>query len=320
MNARRAPEPKVSFFDRTKHFARHLPHRLSQPARNTAVMLWLHAHDDGTDIYLSVETLMSMTALPRRGQFRALKELMAAHYLIEDGWKVYSNTLRTRRRRLNLEKMQADRAAEIAALGGDTGVTVASEHSDTVGAESDTHVTWGDDTRVTKTFPSEPTKEPPLISPNSARCASWMNHDEAPPPPDLLGKPDDLTPAAGKKASKRAANASLDVAALVETWNRICGPKLGKVTRLSETRRQTLLKRMNDEMENDPAQWERFCQRVVASRFLTGVKTDFKADFDWCLTAKYSVRILEGIYNRDPEDQVDRREAPRRFIPSPGTI
>lgn len=316
MSIRRAPEPKVSFFDRTKHFARHLPHSLSQPARNTAVMLWLHAHDDGTDIYLSVETLMSMTALPRRAQFRALKELIAASYLIEDGWKVYSNTLRTRRRRLNLEKMQEDRAAEIAALGGDAGVTVGGGHSDTEGVESDTHVTWGGDTHITKTFPSEPTKEPPL----TVRCASWMNSKEPAPMTDLLGEPADRKPAAEKKPSKRAANAALDVAGLVETWNRIVGPTLGKVTRLSETRRQTLLKRMNDEMENDPAQWEKFCRRVIASRFLTGIKTDFKADFDWCLTAKYSVRILEGIYNRDPEDQVERRDAPRRFTPSPGTI
>jgi len=328
MSGQRAPA--VSFFDRTKHFARHLPHKISQPARTTAIILWLHAHDDGTDIYLSVDTLMSMTALPRRAQFRALKELLAAGYLMEDGWKVYSNTLRTRRRRLNLAKMQEDRAAEIAAAAlaerGDTSVTAVGGQGDTEGFESDTSVTRGGVTSVTKTFPLEPTNKPPQNTP-AARGASWMLPKEDRPPATLFGDPD--RPRAKseppKKLSKKAANDALDLDALRATWDRICGPTMGTVKFFNDTRQRALRGRMAEFFDNDAAKWEAFCRKMALSRYLTGQVNDFRATFDWALKPANTVKIIEGNYNRDQPSQQSTynphlRPGDPGWRPSPGTI
>ena len=108
----RRASKSVSHYDRTKQFGRSMPKGLSSQAKLTAVFLFAHALDDGTGIYCSVDTLMDMTGFTRSTQFRALKELIAAEYLIEDGWKVYSNLTKTRRRRLDLDRMAAVRSAE----------------------------------------------------------------------------------------------------------------------------------------------------------------------------------------------------------------
>lgn len=126
---KRAPKP-VSHFDRTKAFGRAMPRSMSTNARITAVFLFTHAHDDGTGIYCSVETLSEMTGLPARTQFRAIKELIDAEYLIDDGWRVYGNGTKTRRRRLDLTRMAVDREAEDAALEE-------KKHTATVGSVTD---------------------------------------------------------------------------------------------------------------------------------------------------------------------------------------
>lgn len=331
MSDRSAQEP-VSFYDRTKHFARHLPHALNPPARMTAIILWLHAHDDGTDIFLSVETLMCMTGLPRRAQFRALKELIGAGYLIEDGWKTHPNGNKTRRRRLNLAKMKAVRADEMAKKGGVTGVTVPPDNSDKSGFQGDTRVTEGGVTSVTQTFPSEPTIEPPQEDAPAALPA-WGEFQRVRQQP-LFAAPEPPTPEKPKRQSKAAANAALDVQALIDTWNRICGPTMGTVQFVSDVRRRALLGRMMEFFENDPAKWEAYCRKMSRSRFLTGEKTDFRASFDWSLAPRNVPKVLEGQYNQTPEERGEARPVAAPYAgynphlrpgdpgwrPSPGTI
>ena len=89
-----------------------MPRSLSPPAKLTAIFLFTHALDDGTGIYCSVETLMEMTGLSRSAQFRAIKELIDGEYLVDDGWKVYRNGAKTRRRRLDLDRMARLRSEE----------------------------------------------------------------------------------------------------------------------------------------------------------------------------------------------------------------
>lgn len=303
MSHHSAAEP-VSFYDRTKHFARHLPHALNQPARMTAIILWLHAHDDGTDIFLSVETLMCMTGLPRRAQFRALKELIGAGYLVEDGWKTHPNGNKTRRRRLNLAKMKAVRADEIAKKGGVTGVTVPPDHSDKLGREGVTSVTVGGVTSVTQTSPSEPTIEPPQEDAPAALPA-WGEIQRVRQQP-LFTAPEPPTPEKPKRQSKAAANAALNVPALVETWNRICGPTMGTVQFVSDVRRKALLARMMEFFENDPAKWEAYCRKMSKSRFLTGESGKFRASFDFAVTPRNVPKVLENNYHHTPEE----RDAP----------
>ncbi len=97
---------------RIKQLGRSTPTHLSPQAKHTLTFLFAHAHDDGTDIWCSVETLMDYTGFTRRTQFRALKELIDAEYLVDDGWKDYGQGLRTRRRRLDLSRMMVTRQKE----------------------------------------------------------------------------------------------------------------------------------------------------------------------------------------------------------------
>lgn len=134
----RAPDD-VSFYDKTKQFLRNLPHDLSQAARATATVLFLHAHDHGGSIYVSVETVMDMTGLSRSAQFRAFKELLSAGYLVEDGWHAYPNGVKTRQRRLRLDLLIAARAAERGADHSATNGTVQSPTNGTVMGAPESH-------------------------------------------------------------------------------------------------------------------------------------------------------------------------------------
>ena len=130
----------LSFYDRSKQFAWNLPRHLSPGARITAIALFLHAHDDGMGIYVSVENLMKFTCLEDRTQYRALVELTKAGYLEADGFQHHRKGVKTRRRRLNLglmSKVRATEDAKIAEKQGVTGDTVPNDHTDT----GDTHHT-----------------------------------------------------------------------------------------------------------------------------------------------------------------------------------
>ena len=137
-----------------------------------------------------------------------------------------------------------------------------------------------------------------------------------------------------RRPSKAEANAALDVQALVETWNRICGPTMGTVQFVSDVRRKALLARMMEFFENDPAKWEAYCRKMSRSRFLTGEKTDFRASFDWSLAPRNVPKVLEGQYNQTPEERGEARPVAAPYAgynphlrpgdpgwrPSPGTI
>ncbi len=288
MSDRRAP--MVSFYDKTKQFALHLPHALSQPARSTAIILFLHAHDDGTSIYLSVDTLMEMTALTRSAQFRALKELIKAGYLLDDGWQAYANGAKTRRRRLDLGAMATARAAE-----------KPENHSATDGTETSAHSPTGGISTVPpmEHKPSlEPSLKRPPIIPRGSQSLPGLE-----PPPNLLSK---------------ARPAPVETSTLVDAWNHICGAKgIPKVAAMTDARKTALLARYAELGGTDP-DWFKFCRRISKSPLLTGDNDrEWRAGFDWCLKPANFLKIIEGNY--DPKGyQSGNREA--RFEASPGTI
>lgn len=119
---------------RIKQFGRATPRSLSPQAKHTLTFLFAHAHDNGTDIWCSVETLMDYTGFNRRSQFRALKELIDQEYLVDDGWKDYGHGLRTRRRRLDLDRLLADRQREDAAITHSAGSGTATPEPHSAGS------------------------------------------------------------------------------------------------------------------------------------------------------------------------------------------
>lgn len=174
----------------------------------------------------------------------------------------------------------------------------------------------------------------PLVTQDApAALPAWGEFQRVRQQP-LFTAPEPPTPEKPKRQSKAAANAALDVPALVDTWNRICGPTMGTVQFVSDVRRKALLARMMEFFENDPAKWEAYCRKMSRSRFLTGQKTDFRATFDWSLAPRNVPKVLEGQYNQTPEERGEPRPVASPYAgynphlrpgdpdwrPSPGTI
>ena len=82
-------------------------------------------------------------------------------------------------------------------------------------------------------------------------------------------------------------------------------PELPAVTRLSETRKKTMRARWNDEIKRlgitnqaeGMKHFTEFFKKVKESDFLTGKKTEWRADFDWLLKASNFLKTLEGKYD-----------------------
>jgi len=91
------------------------------------------------------------------------------------------------------------------------------------------------------------------------------------------------------------------VAAGIAAWNRICGAKLSVVLKVTPARKAVFLRRFDDDFGQDLAAWERYCQRVAASPFLTNAggnnRGDWKANFDFVLEPRNLVRIVEGEWD-----------------------
>lgn len=291
---------EASFFDRTKQFAHHLPHGLSQPARSTAIMLFMFAGPDGTGIFVSVEALMDLTALSKSAQFRALKELMKAGYLLEDGWHSYGSGVKTRKRRLMLRAMMAARAEERAANHSATGGTVGDEHSAT------------NDVFTVPLVGHKPSIEPPI-----------KNTPIIPAGSQTLPGLETLPAATIQKAQSKRAAAAFDLVPFVEAWNRICGTKLPKVQGLSADRRKNLPLRLA-ELTPDPAkqfdEWVKLCRRIVVAPHLIGDNPrGWTATFDFVMQQSSFLKILEGNYDNRNALPTGRTFADGSPI-APGTV
>lgn len=130
-------------------------------------------------------------------------------------------------------------------------------------------------------------------------------------PPNLLGSP--------KPAATKAALTKTQADDLIETWNTICA-RVKKATRVNDARRALVMKRFKEEFNSDPAEWEKFCKRCARSPFLTGDndRNWRPPTFDWMMKPEKIMNVFEGVYDDKSGNQGS--SAPRRFIPSPGTI
>jgi hypothetical protein len=90
------------------------------------------------------------------------------------------------------------------------------------------------------------------------------------------------------------------VAELVETWNEIAGIHgLPAVRTLSDTRRRKAAKRI---AEHGLDEMRECVGRIACSPFLSGKKTDFRADFDFLVNPSKLTRLQEGFYDERGHD------------------
>lgn len=173
-------------------------------------------------------------------------------------------------------------------------------------------------------LPAEPTDDPAQPTPPQplpAKPEPLLNTESIPTTESTKENPSGsgelplgLPPA--QAATPKAAPRKIDLAPLVETWNNVCGPTVGKIRKLSPDREKWVRKAMAEDFGNDTGQWEAFCQRVAASPFLTGrTGSTFRPDFSWIIDPDNLVRVLEGRYDNDrnrlpPLPPGQRREAP----------
>lgn len=76
---------------------------------------------------------------------------------------------------------------------------------------------------------------------------------------------------------------------------------LPKAQLLTDKRRKSLAHRLQE--CGGLNGWKAAMDKVAASAFLTGKKTDWRADFDFCLQAKSFTKIMEGSYDDKPAPQ-----------------
>lgn len=81
---------------------------------------------------------------------------------------------------------------------------------------------------------------------------------------------------------------------IVDLYHQIC-VSLPRVAKLSEKRKQLLRARWKE--YPDLQFWQELFQRVETSDFLTGRKTDFRADFEWIIKPSNIIKIIEGRYD-----------------------
>lgn len=81
----------------------------------------------------------------------------------------------------------------------------------------------------------------------------------------------------------------------VEIWKHCIGQD--KI-HLTDSRSQRLTILLNEHFESNLREWEKFCERVKASKFLMGQGVNkWRVTFDWILTQGNVLKVLEGNYD-----------------------
>jgi hypothetical protein len=233
-------------------------------------------NDQGGRVYPSIAGLATKVRVSESQARRVL------HGLIRDGWvHVVANAYggkpgTTRQYQIDLGKLRAQPALDIttsadATPADDTPRMDAQDgsHGCEGGVAPVRETAGAHDTRTVKEPSREPLEEP-HVPPAAPSVPALPEHDH------------------------------LDDARLI--WNEICGPVLGGVLRLSDTRRNLIRARIA-EMPGAGA-WSAYCRRIAASDFLAGRVSgrSWRATFDWCLKASNALKIQEGAYDNRRDD------------------
>lgn len=85
----------------------------------------------------------------------------------------------------------------------------------------------------------------------------------------------------------------------VEIWNEEMNGVLPAVVSLGDVRKKKLIKLLKEIgcEKKGVDEFRKFCQIIKRSDFLTGKKTDWKANFDFCIKPANFLKIVEGNYD-----------------------
>jgi hypothetical protein len=115
-----------------------------------------------------------------------------------------------------------------------------------------------------------------------------------PQQPTERNKPNGLS-----KSAHALSSVSEITKAMMAVFREVC-TSLAPPSKLTEPRQRHCRARLA-ELGGDIDQWRALCQRVQQSPMLTGLKTDWRADFDWLLQPTNFTKVLEGKYDLNPQ-------------------
>jgi hypothetical protein len=91
----------------------------------------------------------------------------------------------------------------------------------------------------------------------------------------------------------------IDVGAVVDVWNEVCGASISRAMRLRPDRLKVISKRFAEDFDSDIGKWRAFCERAAAAPWLRGENDrGWRASLDWCLVPANIVKIDEGYFSR----------------------
>lgn len=130
---------------------------------------------------------------------------------------------------------------------------------------------------------------------------SGTKRERIPPKKESKSKKESIT----LKSNTKAAAASTKYNWLMKMWNETV-TDLSPIQKIQGTRLKTLEARVNEYADRQGTMfWQNWMNAVQNSDFLTGRKTDWKANFDWCIKAANFLKILEGNYtNNSPQKKI----------------
>lgn len=91
-------------------------------------------------------------------------------------------------------------------------------------------------------------------------------------------------------------NDVFEVCDISELWNQNC-KNLPKVQKLNETRKKKIKKLWLSNPSEE--YWISLINKITESDFLSGRKTNWKANFDWFINETNQIKVLEGNYNNE---------------------
>lgn len=105
------------------------------------------------------------------------------------------------------------------------------------------------------------------------------------------------------KPKKKSQKDFINYDEVLEKFKAIC-ISLPKPLQLSDSRKRAIKK--IEPLITKFGGWEKFFEKIQSSSFLTGNKTQWKAEFDWVLKEKNAIKIIEGSY--DDAKQVNNQQ------------
>jgi hypothetical protein len=151
---------RMSHFDRMKSFQKSIPPSTPISVKYIMCVMFTYAHDDGSGIFASVETICEHSGENERAVQRAIAYMRQRSWIEDDGYEDHGSGQRTKRRRIVTEQIQYDRDQELNAENDKSG-GLFELSGDNPGKKGVTNEVKRGDTSVSCSNIDKPAREPP---------------------------------------------------------------------------------------------------------------------------------------------------------------